>query len=710
MAQPKAITIDENRTNGPSPAGHSTNKLSLGCDQAIENPGIVIHNELLISGWAVSPEGISGIVVQIGDRTLNATYGLDTPWVAASKPEIAGSDRAGFELRMDTSDWQPGEPQVRVVAFDQSGAQAELVGRAKVLPYDEPLRSHDEIPAAIAAGEVVMWLDSPPILEGPCETEDRVEVRGWAYAEDGLEAVRVTIDGQALEAVYPIVRPDLLDFLGSEVAGAAGFVLSLHPSECPPGRHRLTVVAVGRNGRSVGVEGDVVVPPRSSPAAPRPGEPAAVEWIEDRDPPRRLPEAPERGAVGDRDIVREIERQLFYHWASLLARDRVVLDAGCENNLGAALFAAAGAERVVAVDSDEDALAETRTGTEDTPLELHRCDLCLLPFEDASFGLIACFDGLAHGEDPDLVLEELHRVLSAEGVLVASLDDGSDELASVLDQRFAHTRLSGDLDEASRVVVLASDKPLPELAEPAALRLPKAIRRLHHSAQTWEDRALHAEAVAAATRVQLNLARMHQEVSARSLQVGEAELADLESECEQLEAQEAQLLEQRAQSEGQIKSANKRLEEQEARLLEQEARLLEQQTRLEEQDERLWAQYNQLEQQRQQLEQENEQREQLGQQREQLEQRREQLEQQLKQRREQLEQHEALIDSQAATLGARNAELRVATERLRHAEAEAAAWKTSLSVRVTRPLRAIGRAARRIRRVFSRRAHLDASG
>jgi SAM-dependent methyltransferase len=614
VAQPKAITVDENGTNGPQPEGRSATRLSLGCDQDIE-AGLVVHNELQISGWAVSPEGISGIVVQIGDRTLNATYGLDTPWVAESRPEIAGADRAGFELRVDTADWQPGELEVRIVAFDQTGARAQLLGTAKVLPYDEPLYSHADIPAAITAGEVVMWLESPPILEGPCEVTESVEIRGWAYAEDGLDAVRVMIDGQGLEAVWPIVRPDLLDAFGPEIAGAAGFVLTLHPSECPPGRHKLAVVAVGRDTRSVGVEGEIVVLPEPPTPVPRPDEPAVVEWMGDRDPPRRLGEA-------DGSPASEIERRLCYRWASALAKGRTVLDAGCGDGRGAALLAAGGAERVVAIDSDEGALAKARAGVDGEAIELHRCDLGLLPFEDDSFDLVTCFDALERGEDPDLILKELCRVLSPEGVLLTPV---------------------------------------------AALGVPASIRRLHQDAQTWEDRALRSEAEAAATRVQFNLARMHQEAGARSLQ-------ELEAEFE---------------------SARERLGEQEGRLVEQQGRLEEQEERLEEQDQRLWAQYEQLEQRQGRLEeQEGRLVEQQG--------RLEEQDRRLWVQYEQLEQRDALVDSQAATLGARNAELRVTAERLRRAEAEAATWRTSFSVRVTRPLRAIGRGVRRFRGVFSR--------
>ena len=46
----------------------------LGCDLPIERPGTIVHNELSLTGWAASSQGISGVVVQIDDRAFNATY------------------------------------------------------------------------------------------------------------------------------------------------------------------------------------------------------------------------------------------------------------------------------------------------------------------------------------------------------------------------------------------------------------------------------------------------------------------------------------------------------------------------------------------------------------------------------------------------------------------------------------------------------------
>jgi ubiquinone/menaquinone biosynthesis C-methylase UbiE len=707
------------------------------------------------------------VVVQIDDRLLNATYGLDTPWLATQEGDTAAGRHAGFELSIDTAAWAPGRRDVKIAAYDHTGGRAELSGQVEVLPYEALRYAPEEIKAAIAAGETVMWLETPPIVEGPCEAEGRVEISGWAYAHDGLDSVRVTIDDRTMEALQPIARPDLLEEYGTEIAGVAGFALSLDPSECPPGPHRLTVVAVGPDGQGVGVSGDLVCHAESEQGKPQPGKPAEIEWIEDRD--RITPR--ERGTAADRyqlsehaGSLFEVEHQLRYRWAAELARERTVLDAGCGFGWGTALLAEAGAERVFGIDSSEEALAEARERTADLTVELEHGDLGALPFDDASFDLIVCFGAIERAADRELALEELRRVLRPEGVLLISAarkttTAGGDTytyvprgLEEALRGRFTNVRLYRQLahlastvldDEAGAVgdgeaipgvdvrklavgrpggedhtLAVAGEEPLPELGRIVLLASPRAIKQVHDCARTWEDRALHAEAEAAATRVQVNLARMHQETATKALRERDREQAELEAAWERLAEQETKLAEQ----DERLREQDEQIEQQtrlEERLREQDEQI-EQQTRLEErlreQDERLREQDEQIEQQTRLEERLREQDERLREQDEQIEQQtrleerlREQDEQicaqheLIERQREQLVQRDALLDSQAVILGARNAELRVTAEGLRRAEAEVSSWRDSLSARVTQPLRALKRGVRRARNVLLRR-------
>jgi hypothetical protein len=143
-------------------------------------------------------------------------------------------------------------------------------------------------------GMVAMSLNEPALTPGGmCVVEGPVTVRGWAHARDGIESVAVIVDGQRYEALRPVVRTDLLEYYGADAAAEAGFVLQLHPSECPPGVRRIAVVATGRDGDAVGIEGDVEcrpgVPDADADADAGPPPVATVDWIEGRRVPSLAP-------------------------------------------------------------------------------------------------------------------------------------------------------------------------------------------------------------------------------------------------------------------------------------------------------------------------------------------------------------------------------------------------------------------------------------
>ena len=228
----------------------------IECDLPLGRPDLVAHNELVLGGWAGSPKGIAGVAVQIGERQWNAAYGLDTPSVAERLPGVAGADRAGYRLAIDTSGWEPGPRIVTIAAFDREGGRSAVEGAIEIRPFGgEPLREPPDGVAASEEDEVALTLDSPAIEAGTADVDGALDVRGWADAKAGIEAVIVTLDGAVqYEALRPIARPDLLHRLGRERALDAGFALRIDPVDCPPGRYRLMVSALSRDGRAAGIE------------------------------------------------------------------------------------------------------------------------------------------------------------------------------------------------------------------------------------------------------------------------------------------------------------------------------------------------------------------------------------------------------------------------------------------------------------------------
>jgi hypothetical protein len=184
-------------------------------------------------------------------------------------------------------------------------------------------------------GMVAMSLNEPELTaDGTCVVKGPLMIRGWAHARAGIESVVAIIDGRRYEALRPITRTDLLEYYGADAAAEAGFVLQLHPSECPPGPHRIAIVATGHDGDVVGVEGDVECRPDNLDAEAEPDSVAIVDWIEERRIPGLAPDP-----VVDGDPAEELERlrgiaRMWESRARLAEADAAAsrVEAGLANN------------------------------------------------------------------------------------------------------------------------------------------------------------------------------------------------------------------------------------------------------------------------------------------------------------------------------------------------------------------------------------------
>ena len=85
-----------------------------------------------------------------------------------------------------------------------------------------------------------------------------------------------------------------------------------------------------------------------------------------------------------------------YRLAAQLAPGRRVLDAGSGEGYGTAILAAAGAASAVGIDLDEESVAHAR---ERYGPMFQAADAADLPFDDASFDLVVCFETIEHLDD-----------------------------------------------------------------------------------------------------------------------------------------------------------------------------------------------------------------------------------------------------------------------------------------------------------------------
>ena len=481
-----------------------------------------VHNDLSVSGIALSPAGIRDVRVRVDGSTHSATRGIASPELAKEHPSVAHSDRAAFDLTIETRDWTAGARTVTVVATDGDGRRAEETNEIEIQPYGQPVSDA----TALTGPGVSLHCGRP----GP-DAEVTVPVRlvGRAYSRAGIERVLVFLDGRTrFEALYGLHRPDLARALGSNEIANSGFALTLDPLECRPGNHTAVVVAVATDGTAVGLDRSFRC--RSLAAAD------AAHVSKGRFVPGT--------AVGTET---EAAHRARYHWACPLAVGRDVLDAGCGVGYGTAMLARAGAASVLGVDVSPHAIGEAQAARGEARFKVG--DIASLDVPDDSFDLITCFEVIEYVEHPELVLDELRRVLRPTGFLLFSSPNRavyppgnrwhaneftSAELEANLRRRFGEVTMyrqqaviasvitgdatAGTSDEEVKLdlevrklvgtepgdelytLAVAGDSPLPKVAELAMLSGAEQVIRAGADAHAWRERALLAEAELAASR------------------------------------------------------------------------------------------------------------------------------------------------------------------------------------------------------------------
>jgi len=115
--------------------------------------------------------------------------------------------------------------------------------------------------------------------------------------------------------------------------------------------------------------------------------------------------------------IKHVSRYLF---ASQYTKDATVLDAGCGCGYGTYTMALAGAGHVVGIDNSVPAISFSRRHYSLRNTMFATADCLNMPFRDESFERVVSFEVLEHVEDYSRYLEECHRVLKCQGLLVIS--------------------------------------------------------------------------------------------------------------------------------------------------------------------------------------------------------------------------------------------------------------------------------------------------
>jgi SAM-dependent methyltransferase len=138
--------------------------------------------------------------------------------------------------------------------------------------------------------------------------------------------------------------------------------------------------------------------------------------------------------------LNEVEGLARYAWASSFASNRRVLDAGCGLGHGISTLLDAGAALVVGVDIGE-AIVETALARVPSGTDIQVADLHNLPFDDGAFDLGVCLETLSDVSDATRVLDELRRVIVADGLVAVSFPAERADLEEALRARWSEVRV-----------------------------------------------------------------------------------------------------------------------------------------------------------------------------------------------------------------------------------------------------------------------------
>ncbi len=117
------------------------------------------------------------------------------------------------------------------------------------------------------------------------------------------------------------------------------------------------------------------------------------------------------------EYVLHLIHSFAYVQASALAKDKTVLDLGCNTGYGTELLSKA-AKRVVGVDVSKEAISTAKKQYGNLGIDFHLIDGKKLPFDDGEFDVIISCEVIEHIVDYNIFLNELKRVLSPTGIVV----------------------------------------------------------------------------------------------------------------------------------------------------------------------------------------------------------------------------------------------------------------------------------------------------
>lgn len=114
------------------------------------------------------------------------------------------------------------------------------------------------------------------------------------------------------------------------------------------------------------------------------------------------------------------ENYVKYFFTGNFVKDKVVLDIGCGTGYGTHFLIKAGAKKVIGIDNSYETIEYAQSHYRSNNLEFKQMDIDSINLTAQSFDVIIALEVIEHLKNPNLLLNEIKKLLKSDGVAILS--------------------------------------------------------------------------------------------------------------------------------------------------------------------------------------------------------------------------------------------------------------------------------------------------
>lgn len=185
-----------------------------------------------VRGWGLNSSGVKEVKVYLNDK-LDGLARINLPREDVNQvyPGYSNGGNCGFEYDLNLYKGVEGKNKIRVETIGQDGS-----------------KQSQEVFVNFKKQVSKMWVEAPEnySVTGP----DVLDVFGWVLDQSGIKEVKVLLDGNYVGSAKTNLSREDVDAVYPGYGKNSGFSYKLSLSNVSKGQHRITVQAIGNNGKT----------------------------------------------------------------------------------------------------------------------------------------------------------------------------------------------------------------------------------------------------------------------------------------------------------------------------------------------------------------------------------------------------------------------------------------------------------------------------